>query len=130
MTYRPRRRSLTHGPTRTTLVHAPVQGPDGPRADHRAAVRRRAVPPAPAQPEPALAVEADVPRTPARRLPGPGAAHRRRGPHRRAGAARRPAGPGAGGPKKSLGAAPWEGARRRQVVMTLAEHYPARLVCR
>src|SRR5215468_1534354 len=130
MKYRPRRRSLNHGPTRTPVVPAPVQGPGGPRADHRAEVRRRTLPPAPAQPQPALVVEADVPGAPAGRLPGRRAALRRGRPHRRAGAAGRPAGPGAGNPKKSLGAAPCDGARRREVVMTLAEHYPARLVCR
>src|SRR5262245_11743195 len=64
------------------------------------------------------------------RLPAARAALRRGRPHRRAGAPGRPAGPGAGRPKKSLDAAGLDHQRRREVVMRLAGEYPVRLLCR
>src|SRR5262249_25094210 len=84
----------------------------------------------PAQPQPAEPLEGDVLRPPARRLPGRRAAHRRAGADRRAGATRRPPSPRAGGPKKSTAAAAWPAGLKREVVMSLIQEYPARLVCR
>src|SRR5262249_24082040 len=46
------------------------------------------------------------------------------------GATPRPANAGIGDPKKSLQAATWLRGQKREVVMSLIEQYPIRLVCR
>src|SRR5215468_6300311 len=99
MKYWPRRESLKYVTTRTTHVHAGVQGPHCPRAAPWAAFLGGTVSPAPAQPQPALPVEEHIPGATASALPGRRAALPRAGTHRRAGATAWPADPRTGGVK-------------------------------
>src|SRR5262245_30121448 len=130
MKYWPRRESLNHAATRTTQLHARVQGPGCPRPAPGREVSSRVVPPAPAQRLAPGPVEGSLPGAAAPRFPGRRAALPGAATHRRPGADGRTPGLGAGDPKKSLQAHEWSGERRREVVMSLTQQYPARLVCR
>src|SRR5579884_2900476 len=130
MKYWPRRESLNHAATRTTQLYARVQGPGGPRPASGREVPGRTVPSAPTQRLRAGPVQGHLPGAPAPRFPGRRATPPGTPTHHRPGAVGRPPGSGIGDLKKSLPAHAWSGQRRREVVMSLTQHSPARLVCR
>src|SRR6185369_4825251 len=70
------------------------------------------------------------PRPTPHRLRGRWRSRRRPPSRRRTRTTRRPSGLRTGDPKKSLAALEWSGDQKREVVMTLADTYPIRLVCR